>query len=154
MSPKSKKKRSRRNPLKRHEDMFGRVKSSLPGVKFLVEPEGEVKMSDVLKAFVEPYMDTAETEDALRKLLSLALIAWNASFLPEPDRHAMIDRAVDISIKPGYEDMKRELQAIVNELIDRKLAYFYKYTRTMLDFELTATERGYHLSVISTLGKA
>ena len=43
-----------------------------------------------LEDFVEPYRDSADTYDAYRKLLSVALVAWNAALLPEDQRRAMI----------------------------------------------------------------
>src|SRR4051812_46828121 len=64
----------------------GRVPAIPPGSKVVYEPAGREKMSEVLEDFIEPYRDMADGENALRKLLTLALLAWNAALLPEDRR--------------------------------------------------------------------
>jgi len=108
-------------------------------------------MSEVLTDFVEPYLEFTETEEDYRKLLTLAIMAWNASFLPEKEQQEMIDRVFDKGIPPGTEELKAGLKEIVNELIVRKKIYFSEYTRRIIDFEVTDTGRDYHLAVASTL---
>lgn len=51
--------------------------------KFVIEPPGQIKMSDVLLDFVAPYRHFVNTIEAYRKLLLVAVIAWNAALLPE-----------------------------------------------------------------------
>ena len=62
----------------------------LKGRKVVVEPRGVAKMSEVLEAFVEPFLDHAHTEDATRTLLMLAVLEWNASGLPEEEQRKMV----------------------------------------------------------------
>ena len=64
-------------------------KDLLQGHEVVVEPSGVAKMSEVLEAFVAPYLPLADTEDATRKLLMLAVVAWNASFLTEKEQREM-----------------------------------------------------------------
>ncbi|MFQ6015316.1 MAG: hypothetical protein ACE5NP_07725 [Anaerolineae bacterium] len=108
-------------------------------------------MSEVLGDFVEPYMDLADTEEAYHKLLTLAVMAWNASFLPEEEQEEMIDRVLAAGIPAGDDELRAGLKGIVNMLIARKKAYFSEYTRNIIDFEVTDTGQGYHLTVASTL---
>ena len=124
----------------------------LQGQEFVIEPSGEVKMSEVLTAFIEPYIESASTEEAYRKLLMLAIVAWNAALLPEDDQQDMVDKAVEVMPAASWA-MRAYMRAIMSELIERKKTYFSEYTRMILDFELTEMGEDYHLSVASTLEK-
>ncbi len=125
---------------------------ALQGQEFVIEPSGEVKMSEVLTAFVEPYTRSANTEEAYRKLLMLAIVAWNAALLPEEDQQDIVDKAVK-AIPATSWAMRTYMRAFMSELIERKKTYFSEYTRMILDFELTDIGEGYHLSVASTMEK-
>jgi hypothetical protein len=155
MTRKSKKpKRIRRREQK--QKRFAGLKRKLEqrplrGEKIVIEPRGEEKMSKVLTDFVEPYLEFADTDQAHRKLLILAIMAWNASFLPEKEQQDMINRVLDAGMPTGTEELKTALKEIMSTLIVRKKVYFSAYTRKIIDYELTDTGRNYHLAVASTL---
>ena len=154
--PKQSKKIKRKRRWKQKQKRFAGFKKKLNqgplrGKKIVIEPSGEEKMSEVLTAFVEPYLEFADTEEAYRKLLTLAVMAWNASFLPERERQDMIDTVLDKGITAGTEEIKTDFYEIVNMLIARKKIHFSAYTRKIIAFELTDAGRDYHLSVASTL---
>ncbi|MFQ5811959.1 MAG: hypothetical protein ACE5I2_02020 [Anaerolineae bacterium] len=109
-------------------------------------------MSEVLTAFIEPYIESASTEEAHRKLLMLAIVAWNAALLPEEDQQDIVDKAVE-AIPAASWAMRAYMRTFMSKLIKRKKTYFSEYTRMILDFELTDMGEGYHLSVASTLEK-
>ena len=108
-------------------------------------------MSEVLADFVEPYMDSVDTEEAYRRLLTLALMAWNASFLPEEEQQDMIDRVLEAGIPAGNDELKAGLKGIVNMLLARKKAQFSQYTRNIIDFEVTDRGDSYQVAVVSRL---
>ena len=152
MTPSKSRKRKHRRINKRGE--LERLRAKLEqgpfrDEKLVIAPSGQVKMSEVLGDFVEPYMDMADTEEAYRKLLTLAVMAWNASFLPEKEQEEMIDRVLAAGIPAGNDELRAGLKGIVNMLIARKKAYFSEYTRNIIDFEVTDTGEGYHLTVAS-----
>lgn len=132
---KSSKSRGRRRPRQRRPDSakrFDSLKNRLQkgpfrGHKLVVTPRSSAKMSEVLWSFVEPYREFANTEEALRRLLTLAVLAWDAALLPEEERPPM------------------------DELIERKERYFSQYKRPIVDFELQDRGRDYHLIVVSFL---
>lgn len=120
-----------------------------PGAQLRIEPKGEQKMSEVLEAFVEPYLRLADTDSGQRMLLHFAALAWNAAILPEDKRQAMLDELAQRSL-PGFEGQARdELQDLIMNMIGRKLALFGENKRFILSLELSGGEGGY-LSVIST----
>ena len=109
-------------------------------------------MSEVLMAFVEPYIESASTEENYRKLLMLAIVAWNTALLPKEDQQDIVDKAVE-AIPAISWAMRVYMRAFMSELIERKKTHFSEYTRMIIDFELTDLGEGYHLSVASTLEK-
>src|SRR5260370_29717067 len=137
------KKRRRRQLRKK----MGRS-SFLPGDTAIVyDPPGAAKMSEVLLEFVEPYMESAVTEDALRKLLTMAIVAWNAALIPPAEREAIIRKTED-SLLPG---MRADFRAILAPLILRKQQYFSDNRRSIIDFTLTMERAGPYLQVMSSL---
>jgi len=149
-------KQKRERKEKRKQKRFDALASKLArgpfrDRKLVIEPAGEVKMSEVLADFIEPYRDWADTEEAYRKLLTLAMLAWNASFLLTEEQQAMVDEVINGSLPAATEELKNGLKQIVNMLMARKQAYFSAYKRNIIDYELTDTGKDYRLSVASTL---
>jgi len=134
------KKRKRQERLKRKQAQrpFGAPTAT-------AEWDGLEKMSDVLEAFVEPYMEMATDERGYRNLLNLGMAAWNAALLLEETRIATLD---DLFRKHEVSGASR---ALMQELIDRKKAYFSTNRRSIIGFVLTDTGDGYYLNVVSTL---
>jgi hypothetical protein len=120
-----------------------------PGAELRIEPRGEVRMSEVLEAFVEPYLALADTDNGQRVLFQIASLAWNAAILPADERRALLGRVAETGL-PGFEgEAREELQDLLANMIARKLALFDENKRFILSVELTGAEGGY-LSVIST----
>jgi hypothetical protein len=108
---------------------------------------GVAKMSEVLLDFVEPYRDLVGTDEALRKLLTVAMVAWNAALLPPSDREELI--ASTTQAHPP--EMREDYRAILEPLIQRKLAVFPANRRGIVNFDLSMGASGPHLLVTSTL---
>ena len=95
-------------------------KKSFPFDKFVVSPPGEVKMSEVLEDFVEPYREFAQTKKATKRLFTLATIAWNAALLPSPEQQGMIDKMITDDLVEGDDLLKAEIIDLIQKLIARK----------------------------------
>jgi hypothetical protein len=146
----SRKKQRKRRRKKRGADgaLNRRVRRQFPGTKVVVgKARDGVKMSAVLEEFIAPYREVADTEDALRKLLTTALVAWNAALLPAQEREAHLEKIFETFPK----EVRADGMAVIGELMERKERYFSEYTRMILDYELTDTGENYHLVVISTV---
>jgi hypothetical protein len=145
----------RKKKRRKNKDKYGKLVSKLKqrGLleekEILYQPSGEVKMSEVIMDFIEPYREYANTYEAHRKLITLALLAWNAALLPENEQKAMVEKVVG-SLKLSKSDTEGMMN-IVEEMIERKNKYFVDYTRTILDYQLSYAEEGFHLSVASML---
>jgi hypothetical protein len=157
---KRRRRKKRQNPERKQnqerlQDFKERIEKDLPqGHKIVVEPNGVAKMSEVLEAFVAPYLPVADTEDATNKLLALAMLAWNASFLPEEEQREMVEDIASKAMSGATRQDKEDLRELVSALVERKKAHFAEYTRTIISFELADAGKNYHLSVVSTMEKA
>jgi len=115
----------------------------------MAEWDGPEKMSVVLEKFVEPYLEMATDERGFRNLLTLGVVAWNAALLPEERRMATLD---DVFRKHQMPDADQQImRSLLQELIDRKNAYFSTNRRSIIHFVLTDTGDGYYLNVVSSL---
>jgi hypothetical protein len=122
-----------------------------PGVQILRDPPGHEKMSEVLEDFIKPYESLGDSEEAMRKLLSLGMLAWNAAILPEDKGRALIAKTLGSALGGvSKEDWARGME-FVEILVRRKQEHFAANQRLILSFEFTFTGDDYHLSVMSTL---
>ncbi len=113
-------------------------------------PIDDLKMSDVLLDFIAPYRSAVNATDAYHRLLTLAILAWNASFLSAKEQGEMVERVVDGGLPSESEELRSGLKQIVYEMIERKRTHFSEYRRNILDYELTDTGAEYRLAVAST----
>ncbi len=109
------------------------------------------KMSEVLENFVEPYMEHADTLDAYRKLIGIAIIAWNAALLQGAEREKMLEDAYRRLIPAADKQARADFQSIVVALILRKERYFADNRRAILNYRVAKVPTGFYLSVASTI---
>ena len=129
------------------EKMEKRLSDQLDGKEVvIVESTDGVKMSEVLEAFIAPYMEFAETEESFEKLVMIAVIAWNTSLLPRSAQTKAIDDLLT-SLPP---ETHADARSIVRDLMRRKQKHFGKIRRAIIDFEVIDTRDGFHLTVAST----
>lgn len=110
-------------------------------------PDG-IKMSEVLLDLVSPEWETCANEDAMQKLLTLGITAWNAALMEEPKRTEFLeDLAQTLPL-----DLRQDFIHIVEPFIRRKEELFPHIRRPILSFELTWQPSGDpYLSVVSGL---
>lgn len=125
--------------------------ASPSGSRVVRTPAGQEKMSLVLEAFVSPYREVADTEDAFRNLLNLGMLAWNAALLPEDKRSAMLDEMLEAGFSRASKAVRARARELVEDLIRRKQQHFADNRRPIVSFELTDTGQEYRLFVASTL---
>ena len=151
MPEKKTKRRRRRKKPKQFEDLRKRIKQGpFQDYELIPASDEKVKMSIVLVEFIEPYVEHTDSEESYRKLLTLAVLAWNASFLPEIEHQDMINRVFDEGLPTETKELRTGLKDIVYQLIARKQAYFSKYKRNIIEFEVVDLGDQYHILVAST----
>lgn len=118
----------------------------------VVEPH-EVKMSEVLEAFVDPYLDDAKNHAQRGKLFSLAVAAWNLALVPEVDRQHTLEELIQKGLIGSTPAAKQDFRSLIGELVARKQTFFAENTRWIVEFQLQEMGETFHLSVASTLAK-
>lgn len=125
-----------------------RIQARYPNQKVIIgEIIDGVKMSEVLKKFVEPYRDIANTEGAFRNLMATAMIAWNATLFSVEKRTEYLENIFE----SFPEGVREDARFIISDLIARKERYFSEYKRMILDYEVTDTGKDFQLMVISSM---
>ena len=147
-SKKARKKRKQKRVLQRVKSSL-EEKGILQGRQLILNPSGQVKMSEVLENFVEPYWEYASTEDEMKKLLLVATVAWNAAMMEDEKRREFLRQVLNST----PEDVRDEVSKVLKEMIKRKQEEFGECVRNILDIKLTMTRNGPHLSVVSTMPK-
>ena len=142
-SSKSKKKGKRKKNFRKFKSNLER--KGLPrGIELRVNPPGEVKMSEVLVRFVEPYAQFATTEEDYRRLYAVATLAWNEALLPSKGRTMFDDL-----IRQAMPEAEKDTKLIINELVHRKKRYFAEYSTIIMHYEVKMTGDMVHVSVAS-----
>lgn len=107
-----------------------------------------VKMSDVLREFVRPYINDAKNKRELQTLFEMAASAWNLAVMPEEERISRLDKLLAKKQKNSDVSMSIEL---LEAFMRRKQKYFKDNHRMIMDFQVEYLGQGeYHLSVAST----
>ena len=136
------------------EKLQRKVQKGPLGDKFadiVTGPKGEAKMSEVLEAFIDPYLAVAQSRSQREKLFSIAVLAWNLAIMPKTERQPMIDQLIKVGLKGNDPLAQQDTREIIDELIARKQKFFAKNKRYIIDFQLQDTGKQFHLSVASTL---
>ena len=140
----------RRTPSLGQQVLLQRVRASPHGhnTQVLVNPAGTEKMSEVILRFAEPFKD----DDGLvpRAMLEIAIIIWNASFMPKAMQRKALEDVVNV-LPQDASEARRELFFMVKMLLERKRQYFSKNTRLIMDYHITESAHSIHLDVVSTV---
>jgi len=99
----------------------------------VVDPPGQVKMSEALHALIEPEWNECADAMAMRKLLTLGQAAWNAALMKGAARTAMIEKlsqTLPIEVRESFRH-------VIELLILRKEELFPHIQRPILGYELT-----------------
>jgi hypothetical protein len=146
---KSKRRRHPKKPEKLEKLQRKIAQGPYKDYKLLPASEDAEKMSVILRKFVEPYIEFTNSEESYRKLITLAVLAWNASLLPEKDAQVMIDDVFKKGLPKSETELIAGLREIVDSLVARKKAYFSKYRRQIIDFDVEDLGNQYYISVAS-----
>ena len=128
------------------EGLQRRVAQSMGDKVTFTGVTGGIMMSEVIEAVIERDMDLANTEENLRKLVTVAGLAWNTALFPEEERAKLLDDGL-ATLPP---EARAGLKALLGEMIKRKDQHFSDIRRTVVDFEVRTTKEGFYLSVASS----
>ncbi len=104
-------------------------------------------MSEVLLEFVEPWFDGQMPVDALRNLVGMAVLAWNAALMPAAEQDDFMQKFA-AGVEP---ELRATATAVFQQMVQRKLAQFASNQRAIFDFQVTMTRDGPHIDVLASV---
>jgi len=145
-----KRKAQRRTPSSGQQVLLNRVRASqhFSNTQVIVNPAGTEKMSEVIFRFAEPFKD--EYGMVPKEMLEIAIILWNASFMPSDRQRKAVEDVVNVLPSENTE-ARRELFVIANRLLERKKQYFSDNQRMIMDYHITESAHGIYVDVMSTV---
>jgi hypothetical protein len=140
-------KRKKKNAI--FDDLANRVTAKRKDVKIVMNPDGEISMSDAISQLIEPYQDDVYDYETSRKLVTFACVAWNASILPKEMRDEMIGRL--LNSVASNDKHRHGLLDLITALMARKRNLFPDISRMILDFKVTDLGNDFHIAIASTM---
>jgi hypothetical protein len=146
---KPKQKRTKRSATS-YQKMIEKLKQreDFPVTKFLIEPPGETKMSEVILDFARPYLDLAPDHQARQNMIGMAIIAWNLSLMPLLTR---ITAFKQIKADMNDKEAVKVVKLFVRLTRKYRKRFHPRLKRFILEFEFTETRDDMHLNVVSTV---
>jgi hypothetical protein len=136
-----------KRPTSLLQNFMREVKSKTGFTKTIINPEGEISISDAISKIIAPYRDTARDYDSFHKLVTVACTAWNASIMPVEQRESMV--ADMLKLMPDQQT-REDFTAIVKELMKRKNKLYPKSNRMIIQFKVTERRNDFHIAIAST----
>lgn len=116
----------------------------------MANPKGKVTMSEILEDFISPYLELTHHYSEQENLVSIAIMAWNLSIVPESNRQAIFDSQLKTAFKDRDRFAQRDIRELITEMMERKQQYFSDHQQLIIDFQLRDLGDRFHLSVAST----
>jgi len=123
-----------------------RANGLLDGWRLVMDMEGP-KLSAVLLEFIEPYKKDAPTTEGYDKLVTMAVIAWNAALEDGAERTKYIQAMVNAIVDMAGEEWRKDAENVIEMMVERKERYFPDDKRYIVDYRLTETNQEYRLAV-------
>lgn len=132
------------------KNLMREVKAKTGFNKTMVNPEGEISISDAISKIIAPYRDTARDYESFHKLVTVACAAWNATILPAAERESMLG---DMRNLMPDQQSREDFTEIVEELMKRKNRLYPKVNRMIVQFKVTERRNDFHIAIASTMEK-
>lgn len=132
------------------QKMMRQVQSKTGFTKTMINPEGELSISDAISNIIAPYRDTAPDYQAFKKLVMVACAAWNASILPAQKREEML---ADMRKAMPDQQSREDFTEIIKDLMKRKKKLYPHVDRMIVEFKVTDRGDDFHIAIASTLKK-
>jgi len=132
--------------------LINRVKgSSLLEDTVIMDTPLPKKMSEIIIDFAQPLLDKANNDSAKETVISIAILVWNATLMPDEGMKKEIIKELCEGHKPldGDDPLKFEVYTmeIVDFLWNRKMREFAAHKRLIADYQYEPSENGFHLNV-------
>ena len=105
-------------------DGFRGAKGSL----FIQDPKGVRKMSEIILEFARPILDEANSFDDHKKVILMAMLAWNIGLDDESEANAKLEKLCNDMARSMDDDLVVEFRKRLVSLIQRKREHFSEVT--------------------------
>ncbi|MBA4379174.1 MAG: hypothetical protein C0393_00525 [Anaerolinea sp.] len=112
------------------------------------------KLSAVLLEFIAPYNDPSYNKQAYDKLITMAVIAWNAAILEGKERKQFVNKAIASILEITGEEWRKDAENILAMMIKRKEQFFADDKRFVVEYSWSETKSHRHLAVSTSLKSA
>ena len=107
----------------------------------LINPPGQVKMSQVLMEFIEPFADFFDPEEKAEweLLIAIGIVAWNVSLFEPVNQEEMIDDFLNSSREEEglmTQEDEKNMREIIEFMASFKNYAFSEYRRFIVDYDL------------------
>jgi hypothetical protein len=145
-----KRKVQRHTPFSGQQILLKRVRASqhFQNTQVMVNPAGTEKMSEVILRFAEPFKD--EYGMVPKAMLEIAIILWNASFMPSDMQSKAVEDLVNVFPRDD-SGARREMLRTAHMLLERKKQHFSDNKRMIMDYHITESAHSIHVDVVSTV---
>ena len=99
-------------------------------------PDNNANISKIFESFIEPWLEMTETEDDMRRLIKIAVIAWNLSLSSESEQQERTNQLLAHNIDQENAQIKADIEDFINRLIIRKNRDFPQCKQLITDFDL------------------
>ena len=121
------------------------------GAKYVINPEGENRISDAISQIIAPYRKDALDTKSFESLVTYACIAWNTSILPAEEQTDMLQKI--LMGLPAQKKTRAEVLGFIKELMARKELLFPNVSKMIVEFKVTNLGKDFHIAIASTPAK-
>lgn len=139
-----------KNRLNNDQDKF-LEKLKKTGRQVVVNPKGEVRMSDVLQDFAEPLLMETSTDDEVKMAIRFAILVWNASLMPKPEKEKELKALITQLSKSDNPSQTTTMKFYVDMLLKRKEEMFPDIKRAIIDCHFFGSGSKLRFDVASTV---
>ncbi|MBC8335958.1 MAG: hypothetical protein ISR59_00065 [Anaerolineales bacterium] len=118
--------------------------------KFVLNPEGEVKVSERIQKLIEPNQDMGSTLHAYKNLVGMACMAWTTATLPKNKENELISQFVQ-SMPETEKGIRKDITLFIKKLIKRKKKLFPNDNRAIIEYRVTERKNEYQLAVVAAV---
>ena len=136
--------------LEKYEGLIEQLQQrGVSSENIVIEQPGMVKMSEVLTDFIQIYLELADSQAELEKLIGLAVIAWNLSLFAYDEGKYLVEEHIIAEKFPKAIYIPESFFDLVNHMISRKKLLFSEYPQEIIGFELKNTGDDFAILVSS-----
>lgn len=114
-----------------------------------IAPPDTEKMSEIIIDYAEPLLNVSESQTEQKKALTMAIMVWNLSLLPEEkalDQKNYLKKFLGLGKADDLSDLDNQVFEL---MLQRKKTFYEDIHRMVIDFEFVETPNGIHLNVVS-----